>query len=327
MSIRSVSAANFGFGCSGLMGRLNLRESVRLLEAAFDAGITYFDVARSYGYGAAERAVGAFARNKRDRISIATKFGLLPPRHSLAMNMAKKAAGAIVKLQPGLRARLRARASGMVSRGVFSVDAARASFETSLRELQVERVEVLMLHQCSAVHLQDGPLRELLEGWLVNGRIGRIGIASDQSTIDWALHHRPFADAVYQFPNSLYAPYRTAQLTGERVVTHSTLREDLPRTLQRLQQDAQFAREWQQAGFGTGKDDVAAVLLAWALHQHSNAKVLFSSSRPNAIGTNVQRALSIADQRQNWNELERFASGVHRGELALRELGDGEQQR
>ena len=42
------------------MARLGRRESVRLLEVAYDSGITHFDTARSYGYGEAESAVGEF---------------------------------------------------------------------------------------------------------------------------------------------------------------------------------------------------------------------------------------------------------------------------
>jgi aryl-alcohol dehydrogenase-like predicted oxidoreductase len=40
-----------GFGCAPLMGRVGHRDSLRAPAAAMHAGITFFDTARSYGYG------------------------------------------------------------------------------------------------------------------------------------------------------------------------------------------------------------------------------------------------------------------------------------
>ena len=47
-----------GFGCSSLMGAMGRKESVAMLEAAFDAGVRHFDVAPMYGFGQAESCVG-----------------------------------------------------------------------------------------------------------------------------------------------------------------------------------------------------------------------------------------------------------------------------
>ncbi len=69
--------SKLGFGCGSLMARIKQKESVELLETAFEAGITHFDVARSYGYGEAEKAVGAFIADKRDQVTVTTKLGRL----------------------------------------------------------------------------------------------------------------------------------------------------------------------------------------------------------------------------------------------------------
>src|SRR5918997_1826870 len=53
-----VRLPSYGYGCAALMARTSRAESVRLLEEAFDAGVTHFDVARSYGYGEAESQAG-----------------------------------------------------------------------------------------------------------------------------------------------------------------------------------------------------------------------------------------------------------------------------
>lgn len=47
-----------------------------MLEAAYAHGIRHFDCARMYGDGLAERSLGRFADNRRDRIVIATKAGI-----------------------------------------------------------------------------------------------------------------------------------------------------------------------------------------------------------------------------------------------------------
>ena len=85
----NIKASSWGYGCASLMAQTSRAESVMLLETAFDAGVTYYDVARSYGYGEAESAVGDFLRGKRDQITLATKLGISPPAQTRSLAMAK----------------------------------------------------------------------------------------------------------------------------------------------------------------------------------------------------------------------------------------------
>lgn len=308
MAYQKMSASDFGFGCSGLMARLNLNQSVRLLEEAYEQGITYFDVARSYGYGSAEKAVGVFARGKRDHIIVATKLGILPPKKSTAMSIARTGARLLLKLRPSLRERLRARAGTMVEKGSFGIDQVRKSFETSLNELKMERVDVLLLHECQPDNLQDSALRELLQLWIGQGKVGRIGIAARHPTIEWALREQPKEDRVFQFASCLSQAFWTPLLEGRPVVTHSTLREGLPKIMECLRKSPEFARRWsKEIDLEPTADEVAALLLCWALHRYDRGKVLFSTSRGNAIGKNIQRALALAEQPQRLRALERLA--------------------
>src|SRR3954447_9867374 len=59
-------------------GSLDRSSSLRLLETAFDAGITHFDVARSYGYYEAEPVLGEMIIARRDQVTM-SKAGILPP--------------------------------------------------------------------------------------------------------------------------------------------------------------------------------------------------------------------------------------------------------
>lgn len=49
--------------------------SLRAIEAAYDAGVTFFDTADVYGAGRSEALIGKALRSKRDRVVVATKVG------------------------------------------------------------------------------------------------------------------------------------------------------------------------------------------------------------------------------------------------------------
>ena len=73
-----IADHELGFGCADLFREPSSRGRRRLLDAAFDAGIRHFDVAPMYGLGLVEGELARFARGRRDRVVIATKFGIAP---------------------------------------------------------------------------------------------------------------------------------------------------------------------------------------------------------------------------------------------------------
>src|SRR5271156_5520336 len=95
-----------GFGCSNLMGATGRRESLKLLETAYDAGIRHFDVAARYGYGEAESCLGEFLRHYRGQVTVTTKYGTLPAKKVALISLGRRIAGPIVKQLPGLKERL-----------------------------------------------------------------------------------------------------------------------------------------------------------------------------------------------------------------------------
>ena len=75
---QSVSA--LGLGCMGMSEFYGARddvESLATLEAALAAGIDFFDTADTYGHGHNEELVGRFLKGKRDKVVLATKFGIV----------------------------------------------------------------------------------------------------------------------------------------------------------------------------------------------------------------------------------------------------------
>ncbi|HUL65617.1 MAG TPA: aldo/keto reductase [Burkholderiaceae bacterium] len=74
-----LEVSEIGFGCMGLnwgYGPAAQREdAIRLIRAAFERGVTFFDTAEAYGPGTNEELVGEALQPFRDRVVIATKFG------------------------------------------------------------------------------------------------------------------------------------------------------------------------------------------------------------------------------------------------------------
>jgi aryl-alcohol dehydrogenase-like predicted oxidoreductase len=64
--LTDFTSSSFGFGTAYLGRRHGLRRGVRLLNTAFEEGITHFDTAPMYGPGLAERVVGRFLAGRRD---------------------------------------------------------------------------------------------------------------------------------------------------------------------------------------------------------------------------------------------------------------------
>lgn len=80
ISKNGLKVSGLGLGCmamSEFYGPSDLNESRATLERAIDLGVTHFDTADVYGYGHNEEFVGQILRPHRDRIVLATKFGIV----------------------------------------------------------------------------------------------------------------------------------------------------------------------------------------------------------------------------------------------------------
>jgi aryl-alcohol dehydrogenase-like predicted oxidoreductase len=65
-----------GLGCNNFGGRIGEDASRAVIDAALDAGVTFFDTADVYGNGGgSEEIIGRALAGRRDRVVLATKFG------------------------------------------------------------------------------------------------------------------------------------------------------------------------------------------------------------------------------------------------------------
>ena len=68
-----VRVSSFCVGCAYFGIRLDEAESVRLVHAALDAGVNFFDTANAYALGRSEEYLGQAIEGRRDAVVLATK--------------------------------------------------------------------------------------------------------------------------------------------------------------------------------------------------------------------------------------------------------------
>ncbi|SDJ41363.1 aldo/keto reductase [Streptomyces indicus] len=130
----SVHVGELGFGggpLGGLFAPLDDATAAAALDAAWDAGIRFYDTSPHYGIGHSERRIGDLLHDKpRDAYTLSTKVGrLLVPQ---------EAAGRLDEAfhVPATHRRV----------WDFSRDGILRSVEDSLRRLRTDRIDVLFLH-------------------------------------------------------------------------------------------------------------------------------------------------------------------------------------
>src|SRR6266576_4929501 len=64
-----------GLGTNNFGGRIDYEQSLAVIDAAVDAGVTLIDTADIYSQGTSEEFIGRALEGRRDRLVIATKFG------------------------------------------------------------------------------------------------------------------------------------------------------------------------------------------------------------------------------------------------------------
>ena len=74
-----LEVSALGFGCMGLSfgfgPATEKNEAIKVIRAAYDSGVTFFDTAEAYGPFTNEEVVGEALAPVRDKVVIATKFG------------------------------------------------------------------------------------------------------------------------------------------------------------------------------------------------------------------------------------------------------------
>ena len=211
-----------GFGCSAMLGRCSRNESIAALNTALDAGITFFDNARSYGYGASEGLLGDFLQGRRDKVILCTKFGILPVARNWKQMM-KPVARAAVRLVPSLRQAAQRQAANQFNANQFSLATLQSSLETSLRQLRTDYLDMLLMHDPPASVLQQHDLLEALGRLVEQGKIRMAGLSAGIPVVEQTFSERPPVLTVAQFPvnlSNIAFTTQTAQQEGMLLVAN-----------------------------------------------------------------------------------------------------------
>lgn len=182
-----------GFGCASLGSRVAPDAGLAAMAAAFDAGVTWFDLAPLYGGGRAEEIAGPFLKGRRGEVRICSKVGLAPAGagglKTLLMPLARRAVAAV----PSLRARLRGAGAQGANRLPLTPALIRDTLETTLRRLGTDHLDLYALHDADPAALgEEGVLRALEEA-VASGKARAVAVASDEAAARAAIGRgRPF---------------------------------------------------------------------------------------------------------------------------------------
>lgn len=286
-----------GFGTAHLMGRIGARESTRLVHAALDAGITHFDTARVYGFGDAEAMLGKALRG-RSSVAVYTKVGQGPSHHSGAAAKVRALGRPVARW----RARL-AQAGGraditnisFVRRTDFSPDYVRHSVQTSLRLLQRDALDGLLLHEATISDTSQ-ELVALIETLVKKGMIRRFGIASEHMSLSkFDLQDSPY-DVIQQSGGPFAVPIKIhgpAELNLHSLFGQKGQDLRLFRTW--LNENAHFLYSLTEIVEAESLDSIPALLLSYTSTRWNVSRVIFASTSERHIQDNavaVQHKLS-----------------------------------
>lgn len=269
----TTPTSRIGLGCGRLAGGPAFRTSAAVVEAALAAGIRHFDVAPPYGLGLAEGVLGQVIGDNAET-TIATKAGIDAPRGGGALLTVRKYLKPLVAKLPGLRAKLGAAAAAAAppTRGRFAPDDIRASFETSLKALRRDRVDLFLLHEPPA---ETPPgVEALLQELQAADRIGAYGAGANDGP-----ETLPPLGHVAQFA---WSPDAT---DSRFPIRHGLVRNWLPRLPAALPTDPADRRAMaDQLGFDLDDPLVGpSLLLTVALSLDPDGMMLVSSENPARI--------------------------------------------
>ncbi|OOG58133.1 aldo/keto reductase [Polaromonas sp. C04] len=263
----TVSA--IGLGCMNLSHAYGVppppEQAERVLLAALDAGVTLFDTAALYGFGANETLVGKVLGQHRSRFTLASKCGM--------QGVDVAGDGKLVRVIDGRPATIK------------------ATCEASLRRLQTDVIDLYYLHRWDKkVPIEDsvGALSELVRA----GKIRAIGLSEVSSATlrrahavhpisavqtEYSLWTRNPEIAVLQACRELgaalvaFSPVARGFLCGAAIDVNALEAKDIRRAMPRFAPDNHAANLKLLPAYHAIAQEAgctpAQLALAWLLHQ------------------------------------------------------------
>ena len=265
----SFSVSAIGLGCMNFChaygAPVSFEQAERVLLSALDAGITLFDTATLYGFGASETLVGKILGSHRSRYTLASKCGM--------QGVDVAGDGKLVRVIDGRPETLK------------------ASCEASLKRLQTDVIDLYYLHRWDKqVPIEDsvGALADLVR----EGKIRSIGLSEVSAATlrrahavhpiaalqtEYSLWTRNPEIAVLQACRDLgvtfvaFSPVARGFLCGEPIVVDELYAKDIRRSMPRFAPDNYAANlkllpPYMEIARDAGCSP-AQLALAWLLHR------------------------------------------------------------
>ena len=289
-------APAIGMGCASLGSRVGRREGIKALERAFAAGVTWFDVAPSYGDAEAETILGEFVRSRRNEVEVCTKVGIRPARTPFSMRVAKPMLRYAVDAFPMLRKHV-TRVRPQVAKLPITADMISSSIDSSLQRLGTDHVDVLALHAAEPHEVVRDDILAALERIVRFGKARIISIASSPDAgLLGAMHSRIYG--IIQIANNPFQPslaLAAGQLPAGRTVTFVTHTVygafgALLRLREMIESNPTKLHMLRDEGYSGSTEAVAAAFLAdYALTTNSSGITLFSMLKEEHLNFNLRR--------------------------------------
>lgn len=300
-----ISVSRLGFGCMGLAEfygeALSNAEAEKVLDAALDRGVTFFDTADMYGSGRNEEQLSGFLARRRKDVVVATKFAIRRGED-----------GAFVGL---------------------SNDPAyiKAACDASLKRLKIDRIDLYYMHRRDpSAPIEDsvGAMAELVKA----GKVRALGLSEvSAATLEKAAKVHPIA--ALQSEYSIFSREVEAEMIplcrrlGVALVAYSPLgrglltgayrsEKDFPKGDYRLAGNPRFAagalRDNLKLVDGIGeiarmkKATPAQIALAWVTAQGDDIVPIPGTKKVSRLDENIGAA-AIALSRDDVAAIERAA--------------------
>lgn len=276
-----------GLGCMGMSefyGPADPAESIRTVHRAIERGATMLDTADIYGHGDNEELVGRAIAGHRDRVVLATKFGILRRRDD-----------------PNFR--------GMSG----TPDYVREACEASLRRLGVETIDLYYVHRVDGVT----PIEDTVGAMADLVRVGKVRylglsevgpqtvrraqaihpIAAVQTEYSlWSRDVEPLLPVLRELGIGFvpYSPLGRGFLTGAATDASQLAADDFRRTQPRFAAANAETNRGLLAGFGALAARMgctpAQLALAWVLAQGRDVVPIPGTTRQARLDENLDSA-------------------------------------
>lgn len=299
--VTPIALGTWAMGNDAWWGPVDDNESIATIHLAIDSGINLIDTAPIYGLGHSEQIVGKAVQDRRDRVLIATKCGLLPPTNDNGLPRRCLRAESIIR-----------------------------ECEASLRRLRTDTIDLYQCHWPDP----DTPIEETMQAMqrlLEQGKIRAIGVSNfgcqslsqarrcgpvHSLQSPYSMLQRDVEDEIlpycieYRIGFLAYGPLCRGLLTGK-------FDENTPLTDRARQIDPAFLGDTYRANLRKVRQlaDIAnrvgrplsALAINWVIHRPGVTAAIVGAKRPSQLAENLQ-AIDWTIDPQTGAEIDRLLS-------------------